>query len=149
VKAIAVVVVLVVWKGGGLAAHSRAPLADYANGLFTVDLATGIINALTPPAGRTLLGIDGITAVGAGIVAVQNGVEPQRVVRINLTPDFDAVSGIEVLAAALPNLGDLSLITLVNGQPTLIAGSGWEGFDPAKAKQPAAHTVRIFQATLP
>jgi hypothetical protein len=46
-------------------------------------------------------------------------------------------------------LQDLSLITLVDGVPTFVAGSGWEGFDPAKSPQPAAHTVRLLQVVSP
>lgn len=134
----------------GLALEKRSLLvADYANGLFTVDLATGNISALTAPPGTTLLGIDGLVGIPGGIIAVQNGVEPQRVIRIALTPDRDAVTDVTVLASALPNFSDLSLITLADGHPTLIAGAGWEGFDPAKAKQPPAHTVRVFQVMLP
>jgi len=134
----------------GLVLEQRTLLvADYSNGLFTVDLATGNITALPPPKNATLLGIDGLVAVPGGIVAIQNGVDPQRVIRVALSPGMDAVLGVTVLAVALPNLKDLSLVTLANGRPTFIAGAGWDGFDPAKAKEPAAHVVRIFQVSLP
>ena len=133
----------------GLVLEQRTLLvADYVNGLFTVDLGTGNINALAPPKNTTLLGIDGVVAIPGGIVAVQNGVEPQRVIRLTLSPGLDVISGFAVLASALPNVRDLCLVTLVNDRPTFVAGSGWDGFDPAKAKQPPAHTVRIFQAAL-
>ncbi len=124
-------------------------VADYTNGLFTVEISTGEIRALAPPANTTLIGLDGIVAVPGGIVATQNGVEPQRVLRIALTPEMDRITGVTVLAAALPNFTDLTLVTLVNGRPTLIANSGWDSFDAAKAKQPPAHTVRVLQIPLP
>jgi hypothetical protein len=124
-------------------------VADYMNGLFTVDLATGNVNGLAPPRNVTLLGIDGMVAVPGGIVAVQNGIEPQRLIRITLSPELDAVTSVNVLAAALPNLTDLGLVTLVIDRPTFVAGTGWEGFDLARASQPPPHTVRIFQITLP
>jgi hypothetical protein len=134
----------------GLVLSERTLLvADFSNGLFAVDLPTGNITALVPPRNTTLLGIDGIVAVPGGIVAVQNGVEPQRVLRIGLSPDLQSVTDVTVLAAALPHLGDLALITLINDRPTFIAGAGWDGFDPARARQPAAHTVRVFQVNLP
>ena len=44
---------------------------------------------------------------------------------------------------------DLALVALVNDRPTFVAGSGWEGYDPARRPDPPAHTVRIFQAALP
>ncbi len=124
-------------------------VADYANGLFTVELASGTITALAAPKATTLLGLDGLVTVPGGVVATQNGVEPQRLLHIALTPTFDRVTAVTVIAAAVPHLTDLTLVTLVNDRPTVIAGSGWDGYDPAKAKQPAAHTVRIFQVALP
>jgi sugar lactone lactonase YvrE len=124
-------------------------VADHANGLFAVDLATGNITALPSPKNATLIGLDGIVSIPGGIVAVQNGVDPQRVIRVAVTPELDAITTVTVVAAGLPNLQDLALITLVNDRPTLIAGTGWELFDAAKSKQPPAHTVRIFQTPLP
>ena len=124
-------------------------VADYVNGLFIVELATGNITALTPPKNTTLIGIDGLVTVPGGIVATQNGVEPQRVIRVTFSPSLETITGVSVLAAALPNLTDLTLVTLANQRPTFIAGSGWDGFDPAKTRQPPAHTVRIFQVAVP
>lgn len=134
----------------GMALFQRTlVVADYSNGLMTVDLATRNIAALLPPEKTTLLGLDGVVAVPGGIVATQNGVEPQRVLRITFSREVDRVTDVAILASSLPQLNDLTLMTLVNGRPTWIAGAGWDGFDPAKAKQPAGHTVRIFQASLP
>jgi hypothetical protein len=134
----------------GLVIERRTLLvADYMNGLLTIDLATGNINALTPPKNVTLVGIDGVVTVPGGIVAIQNGVEPQRVIRISLPPELDAVTNVSVLASSLPQLTDLGLVTLVNDRPTFIGSSGWEEFEMAKGKPAAAHTVRIFQVSLP
>ena len=124
-------------------------VADYANGLFAIDLGSGEITALAPPKNTTLLGLDGLVAVADGLVATQNGVEPQRLVHLALAPDLRAVKSATVLASGLPGLTDLTLVTLVNGRPTCLAGAGWDGFDPAKVKQPPAHTVRIFQTNPP
>ena len=124
-------------------------VADYSNGLFAVDIPTGNTTALPAPKNTTLLGLDGLVPVGGGIVATQNGVEPQRVVFIGLTPTLDTVTDVKVLAAGLPSFTDLTLLTIVNDRATVIAGGGWDGFDPRTAKQPPAHTVRIFQVPLP
>ena len=124
-------------------------VADYANGLVAVEIATGNLTALTPPKNMTLLGLDGLIAVPGGVVATQNGVEPQRVLRIGLNAATDAVTDVTVLASGQPALTDIALVALIDDQPTLIAGSGWDGFDAAKTKQPPAHTVRLLQATLP
>lgn len=124
-------------------------VADYDNGFFTVEVGTGNITALAPPRNATLVGIDGIATVAGGVVAIQTGVDPQRVIRVSFTPALDAALGVTVLAAGLANLTDLGLVTLVNGRPTFIAGAGWDGLDGVRIRQPPAHTVRIFQVTLP
>ena len=80
---------------------------------------------------------------------MQNGVTPQRLVRIGLSADLTAITSVTVLASAFPHLDDLALVTLVNGHPTFIANAGWDNFDPAKSAHPPAHSVRIFQATPP
>jgi sugar lactone lactonase YvrE len=129
--------------------EKRLLVSDYSNGLFTVDIPTGDINALTPPPNTTLLGIDGIVRVGDTLIAVQNGIEPQRMLQIKLSPTWTGIVEVTVLAAAIPNLTDLGLATIANGLPTVIAGTGWDGFDPKNARQPPAHAVRLFQVALP
>jgi hypothetical protein len=129
--------------------QKRLLVADYTNGLFTIDLPTGDINALAPPPNTTLLGLDGIVHVGDELFAVQNGVEPQRVLRIKLSPTWNEIKEVTVLASGMPGFTDLGLATLVNGAVTVIANTGWDGFDPQKTKQPPSHTVRLFQMALP
>lgn len=126
-------------------------ISDYTNGLFAVDLAasTPVARAFTPPPHTTLLGLDGLVAAPGGLIAVQNGVTPQRLIHLALSPDLAQVTAVTALAAALPHLDDLALIALVNGRPTFIANSGWENFDPTKTAHPPAHAVRIFQVTAP
>jgi hypothetical protein len=134
----------------GLAIEGRTLLVtDYINGFYAVDIGTGNLTALLPPKNATLVGIDGIVTVPGGVVAIQNGVDPQRVLRVTFTPGLDAVTSVTVLAAGIANLTDLGLVTVVNGRPTFIAGAGWDGFDVARTRQPPAHTSRIFQVSLP
>ena len=124
-------------------------VADHANGLFAIDLATRNVTALPPPQGVTLVGLDGLIAVPGGAVATQNGVMPQRIIHLTFKPELDGIVSVRVLASGQPALHDLSLLTWANDRPLVVAGSGWEGFDPAKRPRPAAHTVHIFHVTLP
>lgn len=124
-------------------------VSDYAHGLFAIDLARRTAQPLAPPEHATLLGLDGLVAVPGGIAAVQNGLTPSRVVRIELAPDLKSVTGLTVLAANLPHLEDLTLITLVHDRPTFVAGAGWEGFNPDKQPHPRSHPVWVLQTTLP
>lgn len=124
-------------------------VADYDNGLFTIDLVSGAINALPTPPSTTLVGLDGLVAIPGGVIAVQNGVEPQRVLRLALSPALDAITAVKVLASGHPDFTDLGLATLVNDRPTVIAGTGWESIPPGPARQPSPHTVRLVQVALP
>ncbi len=124
-------------------------VADYGNGLFALELPEGRIRAFAPPAGTTLLGIDGLALAPEGLVATQNGVTPTRILHLALAPDASAVTRVDVLAAGGAALADVTTIALVGDRPTFIAGAGWDGFDVAKAKQPAAHAVRLLQVALP
>lgn len=128
---------------------SMLVVADHANGLFAVELATGNVSALPPPKHVTLLGLDGLVATPDGLLATQNGVQPARVLRIALTPAADAVTAVTVLASGQPELDDLSLLTMIDGRPGVVAGSGWEAFDPAKTPHPAPHPVRLLQIVEP
>lgn len=118
-------------------------VSDYANGLHAIDLATRALRSLAPPPRVTLLGLDGLLAHDGALLAVQNGLAPQRLVRITLTPTADAIADFTVLATTLPHLDDLTLLTLVAGRPTVIAGSGWSAFEASKTPPP--HAARLLQ----
>lgn len=123
-------------------------VSDYANGLHTVDLATGDIRSIAPPPDATLLGIDGLVAHGADVFAVQNGIAPSRIVHFRLSADGTTLEHFNVLAAALLGLDDLTLLTLADGQPTVIAGGGWTQFT-GSTEPPAPHPSRILQVQRP
>lgn len=120
-------------------------VSDYANGLFVIDLAARQAQPLAPPPHATLLGLDGLLLVkDRTLLAVQNGVSPQRIVRLTLSPDATRLIGFTVLAAALPDLDDLTLLAATPGGPAVVAQSGWAAFaDPANPAPP--HTVRLFR----
>jgi len=123
-------------------------VADYTNGLFTIDLDRREVQAIPTPKNHTLIGIDGIVAVPGGIVVTQNGTDPQRVLHLTLAPNLRSITNVAVLASGQPELQDLGLITLMDSVPTLIANAGWEGFSAAPNRPPATRTVHILQVPL-
>lgn len=124
-------------QGLGLLANGQAlVVTDYANGLHVIDLASHSVRSLPPPPRATVLGIDGITVRGNTVWAVQNGIAPQRIVRIELNPDASAIDRFTVLAAAQPGMDDLTLPAWLDDQLAFIAGAGWEAFAGAKSAPP-------------
>ncbi|HWA26978.1 MAG TPA: tetratricopeptide repeat protein [Lacunisphaera sp.] len=117
-------------------------VADYANGIWSVDVATKTPTLLTPPPNSSFYGIDGIYAVSGGLMAIQNGVTPQRVLRIE--PASGGPSSATVVAVGRKDMNDLSLGTIVDGRLHFIGNSGWALFDPAPENPPPARSVTVY-----
>jgi len=118
-------------------------LADYANGLWQVDLATRTPRLLAAPAHATLFGLDGLYPVRGGLIAVQNGVNPQRVIRLDLAAD-GSPAAVRVLAAGHPAMSDLGLGQVVGGHFEFIGRSGWGDFEQTQGPT-AARTVPVLR----
>ena len=100
-------------------------MADYSTGLFDVDVTTKKVVHLPPVAGATLLGIDGLYFHKGSLVGVQNGVTPQRIVRIGLSRDWKRAERVEVIEANNPAFDEPTLGVLVNDTFYFIANSQW------------------------
>jgi hypothetical protein len=134
-------------QGVALGADGRQLyVADYANGLWRIDLATRTPRLLAAPAHTTLFGIDGLYAVPGGLIAVQNGINPQRVIRIELAAD-GTPSAVRVLGAGHPSMSDLALGQVVAGHFDFIGNAGWELHAKPEAK-PAPRNVVILRTPL-
>ena len=104
-------------------------LADYSNGIFVINMKTRkITNCPAPPDG-TLLGIDGLYNYRGEFIAVQNGVNPQRVVRLSLTPDLGRIKRVETIAANQPEFDEPTLGVLVKDSFYFVANSQWGAID--------------------
>jgi sugar lactone lactonase YvrE len=116
---------------GGLALDADERIlyvADWTNGLALIDLASGALAWLRPPAGATVLGIDGLRRHGDGLIAIQNGVPPQRITRFHLAPGGRALDGAELLERAVPGWDEPTLGVVVDGALVYIATSQWPKF---------------------
>ncbi|MBU2168525.1 MAG: hypothetical protein KKF88_11890 [Alphaproteobacteria bacterium] len=108
-------------------------VADYSSGLWRVPLSGGTPVRLNAPPEASLIGIDGLATDGTRLFAIQNGVAPQRVLRLALMPDHSEIALVEVLAANLPEIEEPTTATVVDGQLVFVSRSQWNGFDPGGA----------------
>ena len=97
-------------------------VADYSQGVASIDLTTGKRTLLQRDNTKTLRGIDGIARCGARYIAVFNGAQPNELV--SFTVDGDRMKLDELYSGpALPAPTQLAL----SGNRLVIAGDGdWE-----------------------
>jgi hypothetical protein len=105
-----------------LAASQRLVVADL-RGLWTIDLKTARRGPLEAPEGTFVGGIDGLYAVQGGLLAIQNGLRPHRVLRIVLADGARRVGRVEVVASNLPELVEMTTAAVGGGEITVLAAS--------------------------
>ena len=101
-------------------------VADYARGIAKVDRATGMVTWLTLPDDLYPKGFDGMRLRGTTLIAVQNGSDPHRVIRMELDSAVTRVVSWKVLAAGAPALAEPTHGVLRGGNFIYIANSGWD-----------------------
>jgi hypothetical protein len=136
-------------------------IADYSTGLHRLDLKTGV---LTPVGGlrAALAGTDGLFRVEydfhmrsasphpVALVAVQNGVSPQRLMFLRLSLDCEELEDATVLAANLAETDDLTLGVDGGGRVLFIGASGWADRDgDGKLTTDTPRTAGLFSIPLP
>ena len=104
-------------------------MADYSKGIFRIELQTRKIINVEPAPASTLLGIDGLYRYGDSLLAVQNGVNPQRVVRLFLNKGFDQVLRFQIVEANNPLFDEPTLGVLVGNTFYYVANSQWGAID--------------------
>lgn len=113
--------------GKGLLVAAQGP------GLFRLNLADATLREIAVPEGLHLQGIDGLTRHGRGLLAVQNGLPPGRVVALELDETETRLRSLRILVAAhaalrgIPTTGDLAgnrYRIIANSQMDLLAKPG-------------------------
>ncbi len=115
-------------------------VADYATGLWRIDLGDGSVS-LVRAGEESLIGIDGLRQTRDGrLLAVRNGTRPHQVMAIDLDATGHAVSATEVLLRGHPMMGgeraEPTLIDPADGRAWLVANSPWPYFSADAADRP-------------
>jgi sugar lactone lactonase YvrE len=103
-------------------------VADYARGILRVDPARRVVSLVETADSVSALGVDGLYFHGGGLVGIQNGVTPHRVVRFTLGPGGRRLLRARVLERAHPRYHEPTLGVLANDQLYYIANSQWDRF---------------------
>jgi sugar lactone lactonase YvrE len=104
-------------------------VADYVGGLFRVHLADFSIQPVIGDDETNLFGIDGLYRYGNELIAIQNGIRPNRVVAFSLGADGLSISSTRILARNLPEFDEPTLGTIAGDEFLFVANSHWGRFD--------------------
>ena len=100
-------------------------VADYAIGIAAVTVATGHVAWLAHSDSLALTGIDGLYRYGRDLIAVQNGLEPNRIERLTLDPSMRRVLHANTVARG-PKARSLTHATILRDWLYFLRNSGWE-----------------------
>jgi hypothetical protein len=108
----------------------RLFVADYIKGIAIVDRATGRVSWLANDAHAAISGIDGMALNGHSLIAIQNGLSIDRVIRLDLDRGMTKIEKWSTLAANLPVLNEPNHGVMIGDKFYFIATSGWDRFAP-------------------
>ncbi len=123
-------------------------VADYSSGLWRIERASGATQRLSTSAYASLIGIDGLTTDGRVLYGFQNGIAPQRVLKLVPDAGWTAIEAVEVVAANLPLIDEPTTGLVRNGELVFVSRSQWSDFDGEGAQTTSAPAPAII-ARLP
>jgi hypothetical protein len=104
-------------------------ISDYARGIARVDRVTGIVEWVRHDPTIALNGIDGISVIdGRTLIAVQNGTNPNRVIRISLDPSGLRAVSVESVAQDESTIREPTHGVFVGRDYYFIANGGFGAF---------------------
>ena len=106
-------------------AGAVAYVADWSRGILRWDLQNDEITPVRSPGGATLRGVDGLRWWRGGLIGIQNGAVPHRVVRIALTVTGRELHAVDVLDAPEAPRGEGTVGTVIGDRFVYVASSEW------------------------
>ena len=107
----------------------RLYLGDHERGVIGFDLASGKPFDVAVPKTLALGGIDGLAFWKGHLIVVQNGMQPNRVMRLKLSEDGRSIAGVQPLLANQPELTLPTLGTVAGDDFHFIANSQKPNYD--------------------
>lgn len=123
-------------------------VADYAKGIFRLDLATKHLELLPVPDDVTALGVDGMYLHRGALIGIQNGVSPNRVVRFVLNGKGDRIEKAEILESNHALFAEPTLGVFVGDEFHYIGRAQWGAFEEADAAKRASKLVEPMVLTM-
>jgi hypothetical protein len=107
-------------------------VADYGGGVAVVDRETRDVTHMALPEDFPAFGIDGLTYANRWLFGVQNGVEPNRVVKLHLGPDGLRADRWEIIEMNHPLMDEPTIGVIAGDEYVFLAASQGNKFDDKK-----------------
>lgn len=135
-------------QGLAVASDGRILVADYLRGIAALDRESGEVTWLEVADSMAVSGIDGLVRVGHSLIAVQNGVNPKRVVELRMNDAETRITGWRALESGTPLLTEPTHAVVVGPELFFIADAGWDRLAPDGTVRPGmalepAHVMRM------
>lgn len=98
-------------------------VADYSVGIFRIDTKTRQVTPLRASKDMALLGIDGLYFHDGKLLAIQNGISPNRVIEFRITSS--AITDYKILEANHPDFNEPTLGVIDGRNFYYVANSQW------------------------
>lgn len=115
----------------------RLYVADYARGLFAVEMATREVTRLPVPDDVASRGVDGLLWRNGYLVAIQNGVTPHRLTLLRLDPAGEKVERQEILGMSHALYDEPTLGVIAGNALHYVANSQWGKFGKDQTSLPS------------
>jgi len=90
-------------------------VADYVRGIYGFDVKSKASFKLQPPDSATIVGVDGLYFYKNSLIATQNGVNPNRVIRIYLNDQLNKIQDVKILESNHKLFDEVTLGTIADG----------------------------------
>lgn len=110
-------------------------IADYVKGIFILDMQKMVLSKLKTSYDLSLKGTDGILFYKNSLITIQNGVQPNRVVRHFLDPSGMMSTRYDYIDNAHPAFGEPTIGSLDGNKLYYVANSQWGGYENGTIKK--------------
>ena len=128
---------------------ARLYVADTALGILVVELASQALAKLSGPETLNLGGISGLWYDDGSLLMLQNGIDPQRLMRLELDAGGTAVSQVSPIAVALESFAFPAFGAVAQGSVFYFAGSNIPGAHEGRVKSVVMRSPVLLKEEIP
>ena len=118
-------------------------IADYVKGPYQLNMQTKQLTKLSSDLKESLKGIDGLTFYNNDLIAIQNGVNPLCVTRLDLGYKQERIINFQILDRKHPAFNEPTIGTIVGDHFYYVANSQWGGYNEDHSIKPKAELQDI------